>query len=145
MLFFKGLLKKNTFYINKKCFSSAKDSFLYPDQIISKLTRTLEEHRDLTEVEAEIVERINFFDVDQFVDTVSLLARSEKGSEFLWDILSRKIYDYEVDVVQNYMLSEVLMKTSKHEAFMTDNISRNNLVWDIKWPKAGKVFVEKLL
>jgi hypothetical protein len=142
---FKSLLKKTPFYSTKKFFCSTKQVFLYPDKIINKLSKTLEEHGDLTEVESEIVEKINFFDVDQFVDTVSLLATENQGSEFLWDILSRKIYDYELDVAQSYILFEVLNLTLKHEIFMTDNLSRNNLVWDLKWPKAGKVFVEKLL
>lgn len=141
----KRAIKKGGLILNKKYFCIKSSDFLYPDQIVSKLNKTLNDGGDLTEVEAEILEKLNFFDADQFVDTVSLLAYANKGTEMLWDILSRKIYDYELDVAQTYMLTEVLNNCNKHDYFMMDELIRSNMTWDLKWPKAGKLFTEKLL
>ena len=142
---FKSLIKNFKGKLNSRQYFSTSQTFIYPDQIISQLQSLVKVGGDWSSMEAMIVERINFFDADQFVDTVSLLAEANQGSQFLWDILSRKVFDYELDVAQSYMLLEVLNNCTKHEYFMTDNMAINNLVWDLKWPKSGKVFVEKLL
>ncbi len=144
---FKSLIAKKKIlnFLNRRLFSTAKENFLFPDQVVHKLSNCVREEKELAEVEAEIFERINFFDADQFLDTVSLLAQANKGTEALWDMLSRKVFDYEFDIAQTFMLGEVLKNCNKHEAFMTDRLARDNLVWDLKWPKAGRTFVEKLL
>jgi len=126
-----------------KCFSTKNTC--YPDQIIETLKSTLSSQHvndsKWSDLETKLIDNLNFFDRDQFVDTVSLLSYANQGTEALWDLLSRKIFDYELDIAQTYMLNEALKHTSKHEAFMTDNIARDNIVYDVKWPEQSRVFL----
>jgi hypothetical protein len=121
---------------------------IYPDQIIEGIKQTLSaEHiseSKLLDLETKLMDNINFFDRDQFVDTVSLLAYANQGTEALWDMLSRKIFDYELDIAQTYMLNEAFKNCNKHDAFMTDNIARDNIVYDVKWPEQSRVFLSLL-
>jgi hypothetical protein len=104
------------------------------------LSEKKEETIKWIEIESSLIENIHFFDADQFVDIVSLLAYADKGTEALWDILSRKIFDYELDMIQSYMLDEALEHCSKCDYFITDQIARDSLVWKIKWPRESEVF-----
>jgi len=143
------MLKNFINCLPKKSFCAQIKVSLFPDQILDKLkfilTSREESESKWLEIESNLMDNINFFDSDQFVDTVCLIAHSNKGTEALWDVLSRKIFDYELDLAQNYSLGEALKNCNKHEAFMADPIARNNLVWDLKWPQESKVFIEKLL
>ena len=124
-----------------KNFSTSR---VYPDQIVDHLKTVLSsEHVNDSkwlDIETKLFENINFFDADQFVDTVSLIAYADKGTESLWDMISRKIFDYDLDIPQTYMLNESLKKCHKYEYFFSDNIARNNIVYDVKWPVESKVF-----
>jgi hypothetical protein len=132
-------------FTSVRTFSSSSNNRIYPDQIIDQIKSVLStEHisdSKWVDTEAKLMENINFFDADQYVDTVSLIAYANQGTEALWDMLSRKIFDYELDIAQTYMLNEALKKCNKHEAFMTDNIARDNIVYDVKWPEQSKVFL----
>jgi hypothetical protein len=119
---------------------------IYPDQIIENVKATVNDKNEsnFADIEAQILDNLNYFDADQYVDIVSILAYANKGTDNLWTILSNKIYDYELDIAQTYMLDEALLRCNKNEEFMEDPIARNTLVWEVKWPKGSKVF-KKLL
>lgn len=132
-----------------KCFSSNNKVAIFPDTIVEQLKTMLSKNEvndsEWIEMEAKITENIHFFDRDQYVDTISLIADANKGTESLWGVLSRKIYDFDLDLAQTFFVNEVLRTSSKHDEMIADPIVRNNLVYDIKWPQASKLFVEKLL
>jgi hypothetical protein len=110
---------------------STSEIDIYPDTIITRLRDTAaNKHAGddaWASVEVDILEKINFFDSDQYVDTVCILADADKGTELLWDILSRKIYDYELDVPQSAFLVDSLNHTSKMDKAILDPIARNVL------------------
>ena len=132
-----------------KCFSSNNKVAIFPDTIVEQLKTMLSKNEvndsEWIEMEAKITENIHFFDRDQYVDTISLIADANKGTESLWGVLSRKIYDFDLDLAQSFFVNEVLRTSTKHDEMIADPIARNNLVYDIKWPQASKLFVEKLL
>lgn len=142
-----GILKSSINKCRLASFSNTYTIDLYPDQIVDKLKTTIGKQNDddLTTLEANILDNIHFFDADQFVDLVSILAMADKGTEGLWDILSRKVFDYDLDLIQTYMLDEALQHCNKQDFFMVDQIARDNLVWQVKWPKQSAVFKNKLL
>ena len=100
---------------------------IFPDQIVnnlkSKVTKASEE--ELKEIETDIVNKINFFDSDQYADTVILLARANKGSDLLWDVLSRKVFDYNFDYIQSDAILVALNHTFKCRDFMMDPLKKN--------------------
>ncbi len=140
------ITKRHNFFNKLKFNSFSTNQFdLYPDQVIEQVrTETNSSGNLSTDLESNIMEHINFLDADQFVDMVSMLAYSNKGTEALWDILSRKVFDYELDLAQTFMLDEALMNCSKQEHFMEDQIARDSLVWETKWKKESKVFKQLL-
>lgn len=99
----------------------------FPDQIVnnlkSKVAQASEE--ELKEIETDIVNKINFFDSDQYADTVILLARANKGSDLLWDVLSRKVFDYHFDYIQSDAILTALNHTFKCRDFMMEPLKKN--------------------
>lgn len=100
---------------------------IFPDQILNnlkaKVAKATEE--DLKELETDIVNKINFFDSDQYADTVILLARANKGSDLLWDVLSRKVFDYQFDYMQSDAILTALNHTYKCRDFIMDPLKKN--------------------
>ncbi len=152
---FKNILQKNTLLTKKfqlkKLFSLQKNLFstasvqgidVYPDMIVNNLKTDVHKKNESewVDVESSILENIHFFDADQFVDMVSILSYANKGSDLLWDSISRKIFDYEFDLAQTYMLDEALSQSGKGGHYIDDQIARDCLVWEVKWPNQSKVF-----
>ena len=116
---------------------------VFPDQIvnnlISKVTKINE--GELKEIETEIVNKINLFDCDQYADTVILLARANKGSDLLWDVLSRKVFDYHFDYIQSDAILTALNHTYKCRDFMMDPLKKNlYMLYAAKQSKVGKLY-----
>ena len=99
----------------------------YPDNIVKNLRANINNinEEELKEIETDIVNKINFFDGDQWADVVILLARQDKGSDLLWDVLSRKVFDYELDYVQSEALLTALNHTYKCQEFVYDDLKKN--------------------
>ena len=108
-------------------FCTSTTNNFYPDNIVKNLRTNLPNinEEDLKEIEVDIVNKINFFDADQYADVVILLARQDKGSDLLWDVLSRKIYDYEFDLIQSEALLTALNHTYKCQQFVYDDLKKN--------------------
>jgi hypothetical protein len=100
---------------------------IFPDQIVNNLKAKVAKasEEELKEIEADIVNKINFFDSDQYADTVVLLARANKGSDLLWDVLSRKVFDFHFDYIQSDAILTALNHTFKCRDFMMDPLKKN--------------------
>jgi hypothetical protein len=96
-----GFLSKNLKY-----FSTSENlpyGFRYPDEIIQDLKiffNNKNNQLNFYKIEESIVNNIHFFDADQFTDIVTILGKQNRGTPELWDLLNRKIYDYELNFVQ---------------------------------------------
>lgn len=116
-----------------KRFSTVSE--LYPDQIVSNL-RSLYDNQikdadKWTMIEVDIINKIHFFDSDQYVDIVTMFARVDKGTDNLWNLLSRKIFDYQIDLAQTEELRSALKFTSRpsesiYEVVIQNSILKNN-------------------
>jgi len=100
---------------------------VFPDQLVNNLKAKVAKasEEELKEIETEIVNKINLFDSDQYADTVILLARANKGSDLLWDVLSRKVFDYHFDYIQSDSILTALNHTLKCRDFMMDPLKKN--------------------
>ena len=85
----------------KKGFSTKTFGFRYPDEIVSDLKKALsEKQKDIYELESSIINNIHFFDSDQYTDIVTLLGKAHRGTPEIWDLLERKIYDFDISYIQ---------------------------------------------
>ncbi len=123
----KNLIKENF----KKNFSTnlhsdTKNNF-YPDTIVQNFRKNIKsmDEEELKEIETDIVNKIHFFDADQYADVLILLARLDKGSDLLWEVLSRKIFDYEFDYIQSEALLTALNHTNKCYDYVYDDLKKN--------------------
>lgn len=100
---------------------------IFPDQILSNLKSNINKvtEEELKEIEMNIVNEIHFFDADQYADMLVLLARSNKGSELLWDVISRKVYDYHFDYIQSEAMINALKHTYKCHDFIFHPLRKN--------------------
>lgn len=100
---------------------------VFPDQIVSNLKSNINKfsEENLKEIETDIVNKINFFDSDQYADVVTILARADKGTDLLWDVLSRKVFDYEFDLIQTESLLTALNHTNKYDSALLDPLRKN--------------------
>lgn len=117
-------------FLNKSIkanFSTSTQNNFYPDNIIKNLRTNINNfgEEDLKEIETDIVNKIHFFDADQYADVVILLARQDKGSDLLWDVLSRKVFDYEFDLIQSEALLTALNHTYKCQEYVFDDLKKN--------------------
>jgi hypothetical protein len=98
---------------------------IFPDQIVDSLKSNINK-KDFDKVqgdiEVDIINNIHFFDADQFVDIFVLLAQNDRGSQKLWELLSRKIYDYELNAAQNLHIMNSLSNTHKASADITTHV-----------------------
>jgi hypothetical protein len=134
---------KNNFIINNFSFkyfstvSSTHTAEVFPNQIIEKLKSNKDlknfDEESWTAMEANIVDTINFFDVDQYVDLVIMIAKADRGSQFLWDQLARRIYDYELDLIQTIELSDALGDCTKLDEVILDPLLNNTMVAQVKY------------
>ena len=89
---------------------------IFPDQIVDNLRTSINNKtfdKVQGDIEVDIINNIHFFDSDQFVDIYVLLAENDRGSQKLWELLSRKIYDYELNPAQNVHIYSALRNTHK--------------------------------
>jgi len=100
---------------------------IFPDEIVNNLKVKVSNasEAELKEIETDIVNKIHFFDSDQYADTVILLARANKGSDLLWDVLSRKVFDYHFDYIQSDALLTALKHTYKCKEFIMEPLEKN--------------------
>ena len=150
-MFKKCLTKLNianrTSKISKKYFAQTYTSLSidkYPDEFIERLKTSEFTEETWVQFEADVLEKIHFFDSDQYVDLVTLATKADKGTELFWDQLARKIYDYELDLPQTIYLAEALGKNSRVPYLIYDPIYRNLLTSKIKWPN-GSEAIKKLI
>lgn len=110
---------------------------VFPDQIVDNLGKVLENNNDAEwmKMESQILNKIHFFDRDQYCDVVTMIARADKGSEDFWDHLSKKIFDYELDIPQVESVIDSFTKTTKMEHFIFDPLLINRYVRKGKYPK----------
>ena len=108
-----------------KSFSTT--NLIFPDEIISDLKKyftsgnsSIEEY---TKIENEIINNIHFFDSEQFTDVISILGQNNRGSLDVWDLLIRKIYDYDFTLVQSKDIFNSLVSCDRYvdEAFWKVN------------------------
>jgi hypothetical protein len=92
---------------------------IYPDQIVDHVRKNIT-GKYISDIEATIINNIHFFDSDQYTDLFVTFAKNDRGSNRFWDLLSRKIYDYNFDTAQRFAMLEASEKTLKHsEDIMT--------------------------
>jgi hypothetical protein len=121
----KNLIKENL--VKNFCtLSNTKNNF-YPDTIVQNLRNKINniDEEELKEIETDIVNKIHFFDADQYADVLILLARLDKGSDLLWEVLSRKVFDYEFDYIQSEALLTALNHTDKCYDYVLDDLKKN--------------------
>jgi hypothetical protein len=85
---------------------------LFPDQIVESVRMNIAK-KDLSDLEATVINNIHFFDSDQFVDIFVTFANNDRGSARFWDLLCRKIYEYDFDISQRVALLRTNEKTLK--------------------------------
>ncbi|MFM7853790.1 MAG: hypothetical protein ACKO96_18180, partial [Flammeovirgaceae bacterium] len=116
-----------------------------PANIVSKL-------RDLNGVnteewnnyESEIIENIHFFDADQYTDIVYLYGKNNTGSYDLWDLLSRKLFDYDFDSYQAEFLAIGFTSTQKAEPYIFTHVFRELLKEDLTQSSKSRLIKEQL-
>lgn len=119
--------------VSRYTFSSKVNTSIekLPDEILDNYRNIIKGGKMNDEIwkefEVEIINNIHFLDADQFTDVVCLFGKADKGTFDLWELVSRKIFDYELDVVQSHELFEALDNTTKPEHFIYDPLFRNNL------------------
>lgn len=93
---------KNFSFINsvEKSVTSPQDiyNFRYPDEIVKDFKDCLNNKNndlDIFQLEIDAINNIHFFDSEQFTDLVCLMGKHNRGTNELWDILNRKIFDFE--------------------------------------------------
>jgi hypothetical protein len=86
---------------------------LFPDQIVEHVRTNVGKKQELSDIEATVINNIHFFDSDQFVDLYVTFAKADRGSDRLWDLLTRKVYDYEFDTCQRVALLDATEKCLK--------------------------------
>jgi len=120
-------IQKKFIKANFKTFSGITQNNFYPDSIVKNLRTNINNfnEEDLKEIETDIVNKIHFFDADQYADTIILLARQDKGSDLLWDVLSRKIFDYEFDYIQSEAMLTALKHTYKCQDYVMADLKKN--------------------
>ena len=74
------------------------------------------------ELEANIINNIHHIDADGYTDILAVFASNNKGSEVFWDLLSRKVFDFDFDLVQYLSIQSAIEKTSKADYYIMDPI-----------------------
>ncbi len=128
----------------KKYFSQATYSTrqldIYPDQIIERFKASSFTEDTWIQLEADVLEKIHFFDTDQFVDLVCLASKADKGTELFWDQLARKIFDYELDLPQTISLTTALRSNSRVPHYIMDPLYRNLISAKVIWENGTEVY-----
>ena len=112
----------------KSCHQIVINSLPNPSSIVMKL-RDLNHDNDQewNDNETDIIENIHFFDADQFTDIVYLYGQNESGSHLLWELLSRKLFDYEFDQYQAEFLFLGFTQSRRAEHFVHTHLFRTFL------------------
>jgi hypothetical protein len=133
------ILSKGKFFPKIKYINFRNNSKMFATQVEILPSQTLKKVQDFlsskshsgqewSEIEGEILERLNFYSSDEYCDIVITLAEADRGTENLWDYLSRKIFDYELDIVQTEFLSKALTKSTRWEEYMAEPLLQNRYV-----------------
>ncbi len=146
----KGIFKArhfhSLFHFNKKFnHQNIINSLPNPANIVLKL-RDLNGHKtqEWDNYELDIIENIHFFDADQFTDIVYLYGKNNTGSFDLWDLLSRKLFDYEFDTCQAEFLAIGFCGTQKAEPYIFTHVFRQLLKGDYMQSEKGKLIKDQL-
>lgn len=102
-------------------------SYEYPDLIIKDLKEFLKTNdkshgsnsnntHSLSSIENRIINNIHYFDSDQYSDLVTLLGSSGKGTVDLWDLLNRKIGDYDLNFIQAREIKNCVIDCGKYNS-----------------------------
>ena len=166
-LFKKASVKVNPFLrqINKSSFSTAGSKTvsipppskktenapkqdIFPDTTIANLKKTLSNKHmtadELNIIETEVIEKLHFYDSDQYCDVIILFSQANRGTEVFWDFISSKIFDYELDIVQTSELAYILEECKKSDYYIMDPLLKNLMLKDVKWKNEVETY-EKLL
>lgn len=133
------ILKESRKYFSQAA-SSIRQLDIYPDQIIERFKADSFCEETWIQIEADVLEKIHFFDTDQFVDLVCLASKADKGTELFWDQLSRKIFDYELDLPQTISLTTALRSNSRIPHYIMDPLYRNLFSAKVLWDKETEVY-----
>lgn len=116
-----------------------------PANIVSKI-RDLHGHKtqEWDNYETDIIENIHFFDADQFTDIVYLYGKNNTGSFDLWDLLSRKLFDYEFDTFQAEFLAIGFSSTQKAEPYIFTHVFRQLLKAEYTQSEKCKLIKDQL-
>jgi len=121
---------------------------VFPDEIVDHLKQLVNEkstnEHEWNELDYNITDKIHFFDADQYTDIVFLLCQHSQITDNLWDLLSRKVFDYELNEFQTIQLSEAFPKA---EGKILDNAFTpiiRNLIY-LKQNKQAKNYIDKIL
>ncbi len=123
-------LKKTKFFALRKFSFTSQTDEVYPDEIICRLKELVEEKSDSSQewndIDYSITEKIHFFDADQYTDAVYLLSKHSNVSENLWELLSRKIFDYDLNIFQTVQLNKAIHNCDRLYYFSLTPLIRNN-------------------
>lgn len=92
-------------------------NYEFPDIILRDLKDYLNvknNSNSLNPIENRIINNIHYFDSDQYTDLVTLLASHSKGTVDLWDLLNRKIGDYELNFIQATEIKNLILDSGKY-------------------------------
>ena len=83
-----------------------------PQEIVEHLkdlvsSESTNEH-EWNEFDYNLNDKIHFLDADQYTDVVFLLSRHSQVSDNTWELLGRKVFDYNLNEMQTLQLSEVI-------------------------------------
>ena len=115
-------INSNRIVFQNKCnFSSniSQHNFRFPDQIVSDLkaffnSSEYNENSDFVQLEEDITNNIHFFDAEQFTDLLTILGPMNRGSTTFWDLMERKIYDFDLNFVQSLDIYNSNVESDKH-------------------------------
>jgi hypothetical protein len=97
----------------------------YPDEIINEFNKSNKTEEGWRDFEVDITNNIHFLDTDQFVDVICMFSNGDKGSEAFWDLLTRKIQEYNLDYVQSAAIMDALDGTDRPDYFVYDPLYKN--------------------
>lgn len=102
-------------------------SYEYPDLIIKDLKEFLKTSdkshssnsnnmHTLSSIENRVINNIHYFDSDQYADLVTLFGSNGKGTVDLWDLLNRKIGDYDLNFIQAREIKNCVIDSGKYHS-----------------------------
>lgn len=143
----KKLLLRKFFQIQKKFIHSGSSS-TSPLNLVGLLQnlRNLDpkNKEDWGKHEDHIIQNIHFFDADQITDIIYLYGKHDLASFHLWELLGRKLFDYDFDQFQAEALMIGLMGSKKTDEYVFTHIFRQVFKTQLNLSPEQRAFRSKL-